>query len=251
MSAGRGMPETPETRTAASMTPRRLRLTLCLLTWNEVEGCKHDVPKLPLGEFEEVYAVDGGSNDGTVEYLQSRGIVTHKQPVRGYNQAYLCAFDKCTTDALVLFHPKGGIDPSSVTTFRSLLEQGYDLVIASRMTRGAHNEEDDKLLRPRKWFVEGLGLLSWLLWSRKGPVIWDVLHGMRAMRRDRFWEIEPLTSGLSIDLEMVVRSYRRGLRATEFPIAEKPRLGGETHFAAWRTGKLLLRYLLTELRRKI
>jgi glycosyltransferase involved in cell wall biosynthesis len=237
--------------TPASVATRRPRLTLCLLTWNEVEGCKHDVPKLPLSEFEEVYAVDGGSNDGTVEYLQSCGIVTHQQPVRGYNQAYLCAFDKCTTDALILFHPKGGIDPSSVVKFRSLIDQGYDLVIASRMTSGARNEEDDGLLRPRKWFVEGLGLLSWLIWARKGPIVWDVLHGMRAMRRDRFWEIDPLTSGLSIDLEMVVRCYRHGFRTVEFPIVENPRIEGKTHFAAWRTGKLLLRYLLTELRRTI
>jgi len=230
---------------------RRLRLTLCLLTWNELEGCKHDVPKLPLDEFEEVFAVDGGSRDGTVEFLQSRGIVTHQQPVRGYNQAYLCAFDKCTTDALILFHPKGSVDPSSVTRFRALLEQGNDLVIGSRMVRGAQNEEDRNLLRPRKWFVEGLGLFSWFVWSRKGPIVWDVLHGMRAMRRDRFWEIDPLTSGLSIDLEMVVRSYRRGFKAFEFPIIENPRLEGATHFAAWRTGKLLLRYLLAELRRTI
>jgi glycosyltransferase involved in cell wall biosynthesis len=230
----------------ALTAPRRLRLTLCLLTWNEIDGCKNDVPKLPLGEFEEVYAVDAGSSDGTVEYLRSQGIVVHQQPVRGYNQAYHCAFDKCTTDALILFHPKGGIDPSSVARFRPLLEEGHDLVIASRMSRGARNEEDDKWLRPRKWFVEGLGLLTWLIWSRNGPIIWDVLHGMRAMRRARFLDIDPLPSGLSIDLEMVVRSYRLSFSVVEFPIAETARIEGNTHFSAWPTGKLLLGYLLWE-----
>jgi glycosyltransferase involved in cell wall biosynthesis len=235
----------------ASTSPRRLRLTLCLLTWNEVEGCKHDIPKLPLGEFEEVYAIDGGSRDGTIEYLRSCGITTHQQPVRGYNQAYIFAFDKCTTDALILFHPKGSIDPASVTNFRPLLDQGYDLVIASRMIRGARNEEDDMLIRPRKWFVLGLGFLSALIWRRKGPIVWDVLHGLRAMRRQHFRNIDPLPSGLSIDLEMVIRSYRHRLKVVEFPISENPRLSGKTHFAAWRTGKMLLAYLLTELRRPI
>jgi len=236
--------------TAASTAPRPLRLTLCLLTWNEIDGCRHDVPKLPLDQFEEVFAVDGGSKDGTVEYLRSLGITVHQQSRPGYNQAYHCAFDKCTTDALILFHPKGGIDPSSVTRFRSLLANGYDLVIASRMARGARNEEDDSLWRPRKWFVQGLGLLSWLLWGRRGPVIWDPLHGMRAMRRERFWAIDPLPTGLSIDLEMVVRSYRLGFKATEFPIVENVRLEGKTHFAALPTGKRLLGYLWRELKRK-
>jgi len=229
----------------------RLRLTLCLLTRNEIEGCRSDVPRLPLDAFEEVYAVDGGSTDGTVEYLRSRGIVVHPQPVRGYNQAYLCAFGKCTTDALILFHPKGSGDPATVLKFRPLLEQGYDLVIASRMMRGGRNEEDDTPLRPRKWFVLGVGLICAMIWRRKGAIVWDVLHGLRAMRRDRFFAIAPLPSGLSIDLEMVVRSYRHGLRIVEFPVVETPRRGGMTHFKAFPTGKLLLKYLLQELRRSI
>jgi glycosyltransferase involved in cell wall biosynthesis len=237
--------------TAASDIQRRLRLTLCLLTWNEVQGCRQDVPALPLDAFDEVYAVDGGSTDGTLEYLRSQGVTVHPQPVRGYNQAYLHAFDKCTTDALILFHPKGGIDPPSVLQFRPLLEQGCDLVIASRMVRGARNEEDDRLIRPRKWFVLGLGLLSAIIWRRRGPIAWDVLHGMRAMRRDRFYAIDPLPNGISIDLEMVVRSYRHRFKIAEFPVVEQPRLAGQTHFKAFHTGKLLLRYLVKELGRSI
>lgn len=226
-----------------------LRISLCLLTWNEIEGCRHDVPDIPFKAFDEVYAVDGGSTDGTIEYLESQGITVHRQSKRGYNQAYLTAFEKCTTDALVLFHPKGSISPATLLNFRGPLENGYDLVIGSRIIRGSRNEEDDSLLRPRKWFVCGLGLLSSVIWRRRGPLIWDVLHGLRGMRRDHFFAIEPLEVGLSIDLEMVVRSYRKRFRAMEFPVEEQPRLAGETHFKAFRTGKLLLNYLLQEFKR--
>lgn len=229
--------------------PVRLRTTLCLLTWNELAGCQHDLPNLPLDQFDEVYAVDGGSNDGTVAYLEAAGIPVHQQPKRGYNQAYLYAFELCTTDALVLFHPKGSIDPREVLRAQALLKEGNDLVIASRMIAGARNEEDSKLLRPRKWFVLALALLSAILWRRKGPLIWDVLHGFRGMRKDRFFGIQPLETGLSIDIEMVVRSYRQRLKAVEFPIAEQPRLEGTTHFKAFRTGRMLLAYLWKELRR--
>jgi hypothetical protein len=227
-----------------------MRLTLCLLTWNEIEGCQHDVPRLPLEAFDEVFAIDGGSTDGTCEYLASRGITVHRQELPTYNGAYISAFRRCTTDVLVMYHPKGSVDPSQVLAFRPLFEQGADLVIASRIGPGAKNEEDDQLIKHRKWFVMGLALTTWMLWSRRGPVIWDVLHGFRGMGRAAFTAIDPLPRGLSIDLEMVARSYKRNLRIVEFPVEEHSRLGGSTHFKAWPTGKRLLKYLWMELGRR-
>ena len=230
---------------------RPVRLSLCLLTWNEVDGCRSDLAAIPWKEFDEVYAVDAGSTDGTIEYLTENGITVHQQPLPGYNQAYICAFDKCTTDALVIFHPKGSIDPGELKKFRSFFEQGWDLVIASRMVRGARNEEDHRLLRPRKWFVLCLAVISSITWRRKGAMIWDVLHGFRAMRRASFFSINPLPTGLSIDLEMVVGCYRRSLRMVEFPVAEHGRGWGSTHFKALPTGKALLWYFVRELRRPL
>ena len=241
--ANQGHPAPP------AVTKSRVRLTLCLLTWNEVDGCRHDVPNLPLHAFDEIYAIDGGSTDGTVEYLRACGIAVHQQDKGGYNQAYISAFRRCSTDALVLYHPKGNVDPEGLPRFRLFFDAGYDVVIASRMLRGARNEEDDKRFRPRKWFVLGLALSSALIWRRRGPVIWDVLHGLRGMRRERFFDIDPLEAGLSIDLEIVVRGYRKRFRMIEFPIEERGRLAGTTHFKAYQTGKQLLAYLWTELRR--
>jgi hypothetical protein len=226
-----------------------MRISLCLLTRNEVEGCRHDVPRLPVGAFEEVYAIDGGSTDGTCEYLSGQGIAVHQQDTPGYNNAYLSAFRRCTTEAVVLFHPKGSVDPEVVTQFRPFLEAGYDLVVASRMAPGARNEEDAHLLRPRKWFVLGLGLVARVLWRREGDTVWDVLHGLRAVRVDRLPRIKPLDRGLSIDLELVVRAYKHRLRRTEFPVVERARLHGTTHFRAWPTGLAMLRYLAAELTR--
>jgi hypothetical protein len=231
------------------MTTSPLRLTLCLLTLNEVDGCRHDVPIIPFKEFEEVFAIDGGSTDGTVEYLQNRGVSVFGQKHQGYNGAYIDAFTRCSTDALVMYHPKGSIDPAILVTFRSYFEQGHDLVVASRLMTGAVNEEDSKLLRPRKWFVRTLGLVAALLWKRDDGMIADVLHGCRGMRRDAFFAIEPLRTGVTIDLEMVVRAYRLRLARTEFPVLEGHRLVGETRFKAWPTGRALLRYLAFELGR--
>ena len=96
-----------------------------------------------------------------------------------------------------------------------------------------------------------LGCLSGLIWRRRGPIILDVLHGFRGMRRDRFGEINVLESGLSADLEMVVRGYRRRYRMKEIPVHEKTRLAGATHFKAFKTARQLIAYLLQELRRPL
>jgi len=49
-------------------------ISLCLLTWNEIHGCQQVIPNLPQGLFSDVFALDGGSTDGTIEYLTSAGI---------------------------------------------------------------------------------------------------------------------------------------------------------------------------------
>lgn len=225
-----------------------MTVALCLLTWNEIEGCRVDVPEIDLSKFDQVYAVDGGSDDDTIEYLESRDIDVYIQPVKGYNQAYIHAFDKCECDYLVLFHPKGSVPISDLYKFRDYFDDGYSLVVASRITEGAKNEEDDHFIKPRKWFVELIGLVSYLVWGKyKNKILWDVLHGFRGMRKKDFLEIDLLTKGLSADLEMVVRSYRKKIPYIEFPTKEESRLHGETHFKAFATGKSLLRYLWVEL----
>lgn len=227
-----------------------MKISLCLLTLNEIHGCKADVPLLPLDQFDEVYTIDGGSKDGTCEYLSDMGIKVFQQDEPGYNNAYISAFRRCTTDAVVLFHPKGSIEPDVVRQFRTYLEDEYELVIASRMAKGAVNEEDQQFFKPRKWFVLGLALMAKLAWQREGNTVWDVLHGLRAVKKEAFSRIAPLDKGLSIDLELVARAYKLKLKRVEFPVVERPRLHGSTHFNAFSTGRALLRYFIFELLRR-
>ena len=227
-----------------------MNVALCLLTWNEIEGCRYDVPRLKFDAFDEVFAIDNGSTDGTVEYLESQGIIVYQQDIPTYNGAYFCAFRHCKSDALVLFHPKGSIDPDETLKFRSYFEQGYDLVVASRIISGAVNEEDAKLFRPRKWFVMCLGLVSRLLWMREGNMVWDVLHGFRGIQKEAFFAMGLLSRGVTIDLETVVQAYRKRLPRIEFLVAERTRLSGSTNFRAWPTGRKMLEYILSELFRK-
>lgn len=228
-----------------------MKISLCLLVWNELDGCQADVPDLPRDSFDEVYAVDGGSSDGTVEYLKSQGVPVYLQPKKGLNAAYIYAVEKSKCDAVVVFFPKGTISPASLLQFRPLLEAGNDLVVASRNIAGAQNEEDAKLIKPRKWGVVGLALLVACLWRREGYFIRDVLHGYKGFSISGFNKIKLFDHGLSIDVEMVVRSYRLRLKRAEFPVSEIARPFGKTRFKILPTGLKLLKYLWCESKRNI
>lgn len=226
-----------------------MKISLCLMVWNELEGCKIDVPKLPRDAFDEIYAVDGGSTDGTAEYLQSQGITVYTQPKRGLNAAYEHANEMSKCDAVVVFFPKATTPTEDLRKFRPLFEQGYELVVASRQIAGSINEEDAGLWRPRKWAVWGLALLGAMLWKREGYWVRDVLHGFKGWTRPAFARMKVLDHGLSIDIEMVVRAYKLRIKRTEFPTSEVSRHYGDTHFKIWPTGKKLLAYLWFELGR--
>lgn len=227
-----------------------MKISLCLLVWNELEGCRIDVPNLPRSAFEEVYAVDGGSTDGTVEYLESHGIPVYRQPKRGLNAAYIHAVDKSRCDAVVVFFPKGTIAADSLLAFRPMLEEGNGLVIASRNIQGASNEEDHHVFRPRKWGVMALAMTVALLWRREGNFVHDVLHGYKGFTVEAFRRIDPLDHGLSIDLEMTARAYRFRIKRAEVPVSEVARPFGETRFKILPTAMKLSRYLWWELCRK-
>lgn len=227
-----------------------MKISLCLIVWNELQGCEVDVPKLPREEFDEIFAVDGGSTDGTVEYLESQGVKVYRQPKRGLNAAYVHANEMASGDAVVVFFPKGTLPVGDLLKFRPMFDCGNKLIIASRQIAGSLNEEDNHYWRSRKWAVLVLAVYAAVIWNKKGYWVRDVLHGFKGWERSAFNQMKILDVGLSIDIEMVVRSYKLNIPRIEFPTRELSRDYGETHFKIWPTGKRLLVYLWFEFFRK-
>ena len=201
-------------------------IALCLLTLNEIDGCRHDIPLLSVDKFDQIYCLDGGSTDGTVEYISSLGIDVYKQKVPGLNNACIEAVEHCKCNALIFFHPKGTIPVESCYLFRPIFDRGYDLVIGSRMMKDSVNEEDIHFLRPRKWFVLFLALSAKLLFQKEGNTVWDVLHGFRGIRVEAFRKMQISQMNPSVDIEMVCRAYKMGFSRYEFPVCESQRIGG-------------------------
>ena len=222
-----------------------MRIELCLMVWNEIDGLKVTIPNLP-NCFDRVYAIDGGSTDGSLEFLKSMGIETLHQSAKGYNQAYIDAFKQSYCDFLIFFHPKGTIEPSSLETIKNAIDDQVDLIVMSRMMPGAQNEEDLQAIKVRKWGNRLFSLLAKLRWGMTCPTfIDDPLHGFRGISRRFYSQLILDGPSLNADLLMVRDAYRCKIKVKVLPVKEVCREYGESHFPTIKTGAKLARFVLT------
>ena len=161
-----------------------MKVSLVILTLNEIEGLKEIFSKIPQDAVDEIFAVDGGSDDGTVEYFQEHGVPVHGQDLPGRGGAFQKAFEVAEGDYLIFFSPDGNEDPADISKFKPFMLDEHDLIIATRMVDGARNEEDDLFFRWRKWANQTFTLIANLAWNRNQYVT-DTINGYRALSRTR------------------------------------------------------------------
>ena len=220
--------------------------TLVLLSFNEIEAAPKVFESIPLSAAQEVFAVDGGSKDGTIEFLKSKGVRVLVQTERGRGVAFRLGVSEAKGDCVVFFSLDGNEDPTDIPRLFAELEKGADMAIASRMMKGAYNEEDEHCFRPRKWVNLAFTLIANLLWNR-GPYITDTINGYRGVRREAFRRMSPDAAGFVIEYQLSIRAMKLGLAVAELPTRENPRLGGESTAKSFPTGLVFLRQLAKEI----
>ena len=185
-----------------------MKRAIILLTFNEIEALPKIFDRIPLSCADEMVAIDGGSKDGTREYLASKGQRVVTQERRGRGVAFRLAATATKADSLVFFSPDGNEDPADIPKLFEKLESGYDLVIASRMMKGAFNEEDVHWFRPRKWVNNAFTLIANLLWNR-GPYVTDTINGYRAIRRSTLETLGADADGFVIEYQMLIKAMKK------------------------------------------
>jgi glycosyltransferase involved in cell wall biosynthesis len=223
-----------------------VKRAIVLLTFNEIEALPQIFDKIPR-DGAELAAVDGGSKDGTREWLAARKVPVLGQPRRGRGVAFREAVERLDADEFVFFSPDGNEDPNDIPKLFAALEEGYDLAIASRMMKGAFNEEDVHWFRPRKWVNQAFTLIANLLWNR-GAYVTDTINGFRAVKREAFRSLGCDADGFVIEYQMSIRAMKKGLKIKEIPTHEGQRLGGVSTAESWPTGIIFLKQLGRELR---
>lgn len=229
-----------------SQQAKALKRTLILLTYNEIEALPKIFDRIPLEAAGEVLAVDGGSTDGTIDFLKSKGLRVAVQDRRGRGVAFRLGAREAEGGFLVFFSPDGNEDPADIPRLFAKLEEGFDMAIASRMMVGAVNEEDIHWFRPRKWVNQAFGIAANVLWNR-GPRITDAINGYRGVTKDAMARMATDEDGFPIEYQMSIRAMKLGLRVCEIPTREGQRLGGKSTAESLPVGIKFLRRLWKEI----
>ena len=227
------------------MSTKHRDSTLVLLTLNEIEGLRQCWDELPLDRFAMTVAVDGGSTDGTREFLAARGIPVLDQGIPGRGVAFRVAAEAVDTDRLVFYSPDGNEDAADIERLDDLLLGGARLAIASRFADGAVNEEAD-MLRPRARVNQALTWIANTLFH-DGPYVTDTINGFRALRRVDLLELDTSVKRFPIEYQISIRCMRRGWRIAELATHEGQRAGGESKALSWPVGKDHLKVLFSEI----
>lgn len=222
--------------------------TLVLVVRNEEVGLKALLPKIDSSVFTRIIAVDGNSSDSTRELLSDAGVETFVQTAPGLGQAMIEGRQHVQTSAFIFFHPDGNEDAADLPRMVEMLAAGNEFVVASRMIRGAWNEEDEHKLKWRKWANQGLAVLANLLFAHGGNRTTDITNGFRGITCEAFDRMQLTSTDLTMDYQMVIRALKLGIPITEFPTHEGHRIAGDTTFPSWSTGVTELKMLWREVR---
>ncbi|MBA4063581.1 MAG: histidinol phosphate phosphatase [Isosphaera sp.] len=221
---------------------RKCTVTLLVPTLNEIAGMRAIMPLVRREWVDQILILDGGSTDGTVEYAREHGYEVHVQREPGIRQGYMEVLPRVRGDVLLTFSPDGNSIPELLPALIAKIDEGYDMVIASRYKPPARSADDDRVTAFGNWlFTRTVNLLH-------GGRYTDAMVIYRAYRtrlireleldQDRWHRTPERLFGCRISWEPLLsaRAARRGLKVAEIPGDEPPRVGGERKLRVLRWG---------------
>ena len=189
---------------------------------NEAESIGLVLSHIPNGIASAVIVVDNGSTDETAAVAEAGGAVVVVESQRGYGAACLRGMTEAVRfapDIIVFLDGDYSDYPEEMSGLvRPILDDGYDMVIGSRMlgrrAPGAMPIQSliGNVMVPR--------IIRWLYghsYTDLGP--------FRAIRYDRLLELGMADRNFGWTVEMQIKAAQRGFRTLDVPVRYRKRVG--------------------------
>ena len=221
---------------------------LLIIARNELDNIKlvyKRVQEISLQHGLDVLYIDGDSSDGSIEFFQAQRIEYIQQAYPGRGGAIRTGFELAGYKSFIVYSPDGNENIEDIPIFLSKLEAGADLVIASRMMKGAWNEEDGQALKMRKWANNAFNFIANMAFNRSVYVT-DSINGYRAITSKALEAIHLTAFDYTIEYQMTMRAMKKRLRIEEFPTVEGNRVYGATGAPSIPTGIAFVKRFIKE-----
>ena len=235
----------------ATLTSTRL-VSVVLGTYNERETLAKLVPAIE-SIFEEnrtsceIVVVDDNSPDGTSALVRELGMkygnvrLLWRPEKMGPGSAHADGYRAAKGDIIIGMDTDFSHDPYDIPRFLAKIDEGYDVVQASRYIKGGTYEVNSFRTWKKKMASKfGNVLIAFL---SRVPVH-DFTTSFRAVRRGVVKNVKTESSGNSFFMEFLVKAHRKRYRLIEIPIVFKDRVIGKSKLKLGRQSLRMLRDLV-------
>ena len=235
------------------MKRQRETVTIFMPTLNEIDGLRAVLPRISREWYDELIVVDGGSTDGTIEYLRSQDVDVRLEERKGVVNAYNQGFHASTGDIFITFTPDGNCLPELIPDLIREARQGYDIVFVSRYLPPARSHDDGTVTAIGNYVFNRI--VNLLFRARYT----DLLGGFRAYRRAAVvtmgLDTQPSENRLKRRHDLLntweiggcIRAAKLKLRVKEIPGDEPKRIGGVSKVSIIRNGLMIVGQICVEL----
>jgi glycosyltransferase involved in cell wall biosynthesis len=200
-----------------------LKKTLVLYTMNEIQGIKSIFDKIPIHLFDQFFVMDNHSDDGTVKFLEERGVRVIQQKKPGRTNALIEAVGYAIGDIIVSLSSDGNEKPEDIPKILEKFDEGYEMVTASRFLPDSKVDVGDDKLRIR---VFGNKLCAFLVNACWGTNVTDTTNGLRGITKSCYKRTKLNTFGYTENFQLTIRCAKLKIKIAEVPTEELPRIGG-------------------------